>query len=50
MGIFWALFEVVTTPLAVVADVVTIGNSEESKSFTRKKMEAIDEEIKDTFS
>ncbi len=42
MWLFSWLFEVVTTPLSIVADVVTLGNCAEDKSFTRQKMEDID--------
>lgn len=46
MWLFWVLFEAVTTPLAIVADIVTMGKAGEEKSFTREKMEAIDKELK----
>lgn len=49
MGLFWAIFEIAKTPLSIVADVVSLWNMEEEKSFTRGNMEAIDRELKDTF-
>lgn len=47
MWLFSWLFEIATAPLSIAADIVTLGNAGERKSFTRMKAEKIDEAFRD---
>jgi hypothetical protein len=48
MGLFSTIFDLATLPVEIVKDVITLGGTitEEEESYTRKKMEEIDDDLK----
>lgn len=49
MGLFKALYEIATTPVAIVKDIVTLGGSatDEDEPYTKRKMREIEEALED---
>lgn len=47
MKLFQALFDVVTAPIEVIKDIVTLGGVavDEDKSYTRRRAEKIDQDL-----
>lgn len=47
MKLFETILDLVTLPIEIVKDVFTMGNLGEGKTYTRKRIEELDDDIND---